>query len=78
MIKKLYKKIRLYFIDKNIKKLHSEIESKQQRIAWITMNVHDTDILYSTSELNYIRQVLKYDNMMLESYKQDKERIKTL
>lgn len=78
MIKKLYKKIRLYFIDKNIKKLHNEIETKHQRIAWITMNVHDIDILHSTSELTYIRKALEYDNMMLNSYKQDKERIETL
>lgn len=78
MIKKLYKKIRLYFIDKNIKKLHNEIESKHQRIAWIRAHLHDIDIMNSTSELTYIRQALEYDEMMLDSYRQDKERIETL
>ena len=78
MIKKLYKKIRLYFIDKNIKKLHSEIETKHQRIAWTRAHLHDVDIMNSTTELNYIRQALEYDNIMLDSYKQDKERIETL
>ena len=75
MIKKLYKKIRLYFIDKNIKKLHSEIENKHQRIVWIRVHLHDIDIMNSTTELNYIRQALEYDKMMLDSYKQDKERL---
>lgn len=69
MIKKLYKKIMLYIIDKNIKKLHNEIESKYQRIAWIKKHLHDIDIMNSTSELNYIRQALEYDNMLLDSYK---------
>ena len=78
MIKKLYKKIRLYFIDKNIKKLHSEIETKQQRIAWMRAHLHDVDIMNSITELNYKRQALEYDNMMLDSYKQDKERIEAL
>lgn len=78
MIKKLYKKIRLYFIDKNIKKLHSEIETKHQRIAWMRNHLHDVDIMNSITELNYIRQALEYDNMMLDSYKQDKERIEAL
>lgn len=78
MIKTLYKKIRLYFIDKNIKKLHNEIESKKQRIAWIKMHLHDVDILHSTTELTHIRQALELDEMMLDSYRQDKERIETL
>jgi len=78
MIKKLYKKIRLYFIDKNIKKLHNEIESKQQRIAWMRAHLHDVDIMNSITELNYIKQALEYDNMLLDSYKQDKERIEAL
>lgn len=78
MFKKLYKKIRLYFIDKNIKKIHNEIETKKQRIAWIKMHLHDVDILHSTSESTYIRQALEYDEMMLDSYKQDKERIELL
>lgn len=78
MIKKLYKKIRLYFIDKNIKKLHSEIETKHQKIAWIRAHLHDVDIMNSITELDYIRQALEYDNMMLDSYKQDKERIEAL
>lgn len=78
MIKKLYKKIMLYIIDKNIKKLHSEIETKHQRIAWIKMHLHDIDIMNSTTELNYIREALEYDEMMLESWRQDKERIETL
>ena len=51
MIKKLYKKIRLYFIDKNIKKLHNEIESKHQRIAWISVHLYDIDIMNSITEL---------------------------
>lgn len=75
MIKKLYKKIRLYFIDKNIKKLHNEIESKHQRIAWISVHLYDIDIMNSITELNYIRQALEYDKMMLDSYRQDKERL---
>ena len=78
MIKKLYKKIRLYFINKNIKKLHSEIETKHQRIAWIKMHLHDVDILHSTSELNYIIQEIEYDNELLNNYKQNKERIEAL
>ena len=78
MIKKLYKKIRLYFINKNIKKLHSEIENKHQRIAWIRVHLHDIDIMNSTTELNYIRQALQYDNMMIDSYRQDNERIQAL
>lgn len=78
MIKKLYKKIRLYFINKNIKKLHSEIETKHQKIAWIRTHLHDVDIMNSITELDYIRQALEYDNMMLDSYKQDKERIEAL
>ena len=78
MIKKVYKKIRLYFIDKNIKKLHSEIETKQQRIMWMRAHLHDVDIMNSITELNYIKQALEYDNMLLDSYKQDKERIEAL
>lgn len=68
----------LYFIDKNIKKLHNEIESKHQRIAWIKNHLHDVDILHSTTELNNVRLALEYDYMMLDSYIQDKERIEIL
>jgi hypothetical protein len=32
----------------------------------------------STTELNYIRQALEYDEMMLDSYRQDKERIEAI
>ena len=78
MIKKLYKKIRLYFINKNIKKLHNEIESKHQRITWIRVHLYDIDIMNSIIELNYIRQTLEYNKMMFDSYKQDKERIEAL
>lgn len=78
MIKKLYKKIRLYYINKGIKKLTNEIESKKQRIAWIKMHLHDVDILHSTSELKLIMEALEYDEMLLYSYKQDKERIDVL
>ena len=78
MIKKLYKKIMLYIIDKNIKKLHNEIESKHQRIEWIKMHLHDVDVLHSTSELKLIREALEYDEMLLESWRQDKERIEAI
>lgn len=78
MIKKLYKKIRLYFIDKNIKKILSKIETKQQRIAWIRAHLHDINIMDSITELNYIRHMLEYNNVILDRYKQEKERIEAL
>ena len=52
-----------------------KLKIKHQRIAWIRVHLHDIDIMNSTTELNYIRQALEYDKMMLDSYKQDKERL---
>ena len=78
MIKKLYKKIRLYSINKNINRLILIIETKKQRIAWIRAHLHDIDISNSITEVEYINQALTYDEMLLDSYKRDKERIEAL
>lgn len=75
MIKKLYNKIRLYFINKNLNKLYDDIETKRQRIAWIKMHMHDVDVLHSTLELNHIEKIIEVDEMLINSYIQDRRRI---
>lgn len=78
MIKRLYKRIRLYSINKNIKKLQTAIESNKYRIDWIKAHILDIDVLRSTTELNNIKQRLEFYEMMLDCYKQEKERIEAL
>ena len=78
MIKRLYKRIRLYHINKTIKKIQAEIQIKLQRINWIKNHIHDVNIIYSTNELNNVILALKYDQMILDNYIQDKERIEAL
>lgn len=75
MIKRLYKRIRLYFINRHIYKIHNKTLDIKDRINWIREHMFDKDIIQVTKELEYLDTKLRIYNMELNSYKQDKERI---
>ena len=71
----MYKKIKLYFINRHIRKIHDEILDIKDKMNWIREHKFDKDIIQVIRELEYLDNELRIYNMKLNAYKQDKENI---
>ena len=70
----MYKKIKLYFINRRIREIYNEILDIKYEIKWIKEHTCDKDLIQAKKELEYLNAELKMYNMELNSYKQDKEK----
>lgn len=75
MIEYIYKKIRLYFIDRKIKKIHKETTKLHNELMWVKDHIHDISTTESFVYVKSINTKLRLCNMELNSYKEDKERL---
>jgi hypothetical protein len=75
MIKKLYKKIRLYFINKKINKIKNRIRGIECNIKTLEDHIHDIPTLTFYESMDLLTTQLTIAKLELNSYNEDKKRI---
>ena len=72
----MIKKIKLYFINKKIKKTQKNIAKTSEDINWLKNHIHDYNPAIVTNELAHLNNILKLYETLLRAYTRDAERIK--
>lgn len=71
----MFKKIKIYFINRKIKKTIKEIEKLQKQLKWVHAHIHDFEVIETISYIKAINKQLKTYKYVLHEYKQHKETI---